>query len=152
MNIADYEVTWYMWPQLKKPINDKLKEYILNLDTKKNVKILQSSLTFRPICLRNYRIAETTLIECVKMDFNLFEIAKIFYRDDREDGDEEQGSSKRPATDETALSSVAEDEAIRPADVEAARQLVEEEAQAGLEALAQYGSSSESDEDVRMRD
>ena len=73
-------------------------------------------------------------------------------QDDREDGDEEQGSSKRPATDETALSSVAEDEAIRPADVEAARQLVEKEAQAGLEALAQYGSSSESDEDVRIRD
>lgn len=86
LSIADYEVVWYMWPQIRKPINEKLKEYIQNLDIKKNIKLLQNSLTFRPICLRNYRIAETLLKEAVKMDFNLWEISKIVYKEDRDEG------------------------------------------------------------------
>jgi hypothetical protein len=28
LSIADYEIVWTMWPQIKKPINEKLKEYI----------------------------------------------------------------------------------------------------------------------------
>lgn len=48
--------------------------------------MLQNSLTFRPICLRNYRIAETLLKEAVKMDFNLWEISKIVYKEDRDEG------------------------------------------------------------------
>jgi len=70
-----------------------------------------------------------------------------------EDDEDEQGSSKRTATEDTAPS--AEEEAIRPSDIEEARRLVEEEARAGLEALAsQYASSSDNEEPdpMRMRD
>ena len=86
LNIAEYEIAWSLWPQIKKPIHEKLKEYILNLDTIKNLEMLQSTLKFRPICQRNYRIAETLLIEAVKMDFTLYDISKIMYKKDRDEG------------------------------------------------------------------
>lgn len=59
LNIADYEIAWTLWPQIKKPIHEDLKNYILNLDTIKNIQMLQRTLKFRPLCLRNYRLAET---------------------------------------------------------------------------------------------
>ena len=86
LNIAEFEIVWFDWPQVKKPQNPKQKEHIQNLDTKENQKLLQKSLKFRPICLRNFRIAETLLKEAVKMDFTLHEIAKIIYKEERDVG------------------------------------------------------------------
>lgn len=78
--ICDYELCWSLWPQLEQPVNEKLYEYLMRLDTKQNVQILKKYLKLRPACLRNYRIAETTLIAAVRAGLNLFEISKIFYR------------------------------------------------------------------------
>ena len=91
LSICDYELCWSLWPQVEQPINEKLYNYLINLDTKSNALLLKKYLKIRPvrallpqICLRNYRIAETTLIQSVKAGLTLFEISKIFYRLDPE--------------------------------------------------------------------
>ncbi len=82
--ICDYELCWSLWPQIEQPINEKLQDYLMQLDTKSNMLMLKKYLKLRPACLRNYRIAETTLVRAVQAGFNLFEISKIFYKLDPE--------------------------------------------------------------------
>lgn len=78
--ICDYELCWSLWPHIEKPTNEKLHEYICQLDTRANVKMLKKYLRIRPICLRNYRIAETLLIRATQRNMTLFDITKIMYK------------------------------------------------------------------------
>lgn len=80
LSICDYDLCWSLWPQVEKPVNEKLYHYLVTLDTKANAQLLKKYLKIRPICLRNYRIAETTLVKSVQAGLTLFEISKIFYK------------------------------------------------------------------------
>jgi Phosphatidylinositol 3- and 4-kinase len=85
LSIMDYEVCWTVWSHLDKPTNPKLKEYILSLNPKENCKMLKKLIGMRPICLRNYRIAETLLIKGTQHGLTLNEIGKILYKSDSEE-------------------------------------------------------------------
>jgi len=84
LSICDYELCWSLWPHIEKPTDEKLHEYICQLDTRANVKMLKKYLRIRPICLRNFRIAETLLIRATQRNMTLFEITKIMYKLDPE--------------------------------------------------------------------
>lgn len=82
LSIVDWEVCWTVWPQVEQPTNPKLKEYISTLNPRKTCKILKNLIGMRPICLRNYRIAETLLIKGTELGLTLGEIGKILYKKD----------------------------------------------------------------------
>lgn len=49
--ICDYELCWSLWPHIEQPTNEKLHEYICQLDTRSNVKMLKKYLRIRPVSL-----------------------------------------------------------------------------------------------------
>ena len=49
LSICDYELCWSLWQQVELPVNEKLLEYILRLDTRQNVKMLKKYLRIRPV-------------------------------------------------------------------------------------------------------
>lgn len=85
LSITADEVCWTVWPQVEIPTNERLKEYIATFNPLENCKKLKALLGFRPICLRNYRIAETLLIKGTERGLTLGEIGKIIYKHWNED-------------------------------------------------------------------
>ena len=95
LSIVDWEVCWTVWPQVEQPTNPKLKEYISTLNPRQTCKMLKNLIGMRPICLRNYRIAETLLIKGTELGLTLAEIGKILYKKDLDETSVLEGIVKK---------------------------------------------------------
>ena len=60
-------------------------EYIEKLDIIKDIKILEKTFRFRPICLRNIRISSTLLQRGAKAGLTLAQIGALLCRPDEDD-------------------------------------------------------------------
>lgn len=78
--IAEYDVCWMSWPQVKQEITWESECYIRNLDVPKYVAQLKQTINLRDICLRNLRIAGTVLQKGVCAGLTLYHIGTIIYR------------------------------------------------------------------------
>ena len=78
--IYDYELMWVNLSQCMQPFTDKELEFINSIDPAADCEYLKERLDFRPICLRNFRIAQTLLKEAASMGFTIYEISQIMYR------------------------------------------------------------------------
>lgn len=77
-----YDLVWMEWPQAKKKWTPTELDYISRINPKADVERLTKHFKFRDICLRNFRIAETTLKKGALAGLTLFEIGALLYRDD----------------------------------------------------------------------
>lgn len=63
--------------------------------------MLSQKLGFRPICLRNFRVAETFLKQAAQIGFTLYEIGKMIYR--TEDYEEDTPKTRRSELEKVVL-------------------------------------------------
>jgi len=61
LEVNSYELAWMSFEQSSDPFSKKSLEYIEELDIKSDIKILEQTFPFRPVCLRNMRISTTLL-------------------------------------------------------------------------------------------
>ena len=59
--VNSYEVAWLSFEQANQPFSQTTTDYINQINIIEDLRLLESKLTFRPICLRNMRISNTLL-------------------------------------------------------------------------------------------
>lgn len=73
---------WLDWPQMKQPLSEKTKEYILNLDIEKDARVLKERLNICTEAL-DYFCASCSILKAgVKAGLSLYEIAVMCCRND----------------------------------------------------------------------
>jgi len=73
---------WLDWPHLKAPMSRKTKEYILNLDIKKDAKMLQDCLNICSEALAYFYASSSILKAGTKAGLSLYDIAVMCCRND----------------------------------------------------------------------
>jgi len=82
IEIAWCDLCWLEWPQLKVPLDAETKRYCLKLDPDVEVARLKTKLDFRTPCLHNLRAAIALVVQGVKSNLNLYQIANLVVRQD----------------------------------------------------------------------
>jgi hypothetical protein len=59
--VCSFDLAWLSWRQAEQPFSPKSLKVIESIDIMKDIKKLEMSFKFRPICLRNIRISTTLL-------------------------------------------------------------------------------------------
>ena len=91
------EMVWTSFPQIKKDLDPRLKEFILNLNPERTIKRLSENLDLKPESLAMLEYSEYFLKICVQKGLNIDEMAQIFYR---------QGDNETPSHLERLIESV----------------------------------------------
>ena len=73
---------WLDWPQLKQPLSEESKRYILNLDIEADSRILLEQLNISPDAVDIFRASTTILKAGVKAGLTLYDIAVMCCRND----------------------------------------------------------------------
>mmetsp|Transcript_18045 Transcript_18045/g.37562 ORF Transcript_18045/g.37562 Transcript_18045/m.37562 type:complete len:851 (+) Transcript_18045:320-2872(+) len=81
-DVAWCDWCWLEWPQIKKPLSKKLKQYVLNLDIEKDVSILKDRLNIDDATCDVFRAANALLVKGVRAGMSLYEIANMCCRTD----------------------------------------------------------------------
>lgn len=79
-DVAEYDMCWMDWPQVKGEITWESEQYIRNLDILWYIQQLKQTINIRDICLRNLRIAGTVLQKGICAGLPLYYIGTIMYR------------------------------------------------------------------------
>jgi hypothetical protein len=61
LDVCSYDLIWLSYSQADKPFSRKSLEYIRKIDIMQDIKQLEETFKFRPVCLRNLRISSTLL-------------------------------------------------------------------------------------------
>ena len=89
LEVCSFDLIWLSFSQAERPFSTKSLEYIKSIDIMKDIKNLEETFKFRPICLRNMRISSTLLKKAAEKNLTLAQIGQILCRPD---DDEEQPS------------------------------------------------------------
>jgi len=81
-DISWFDWCWLDWPQLKEPLSQKSKDYILSLDIDADVRLLQESLQIGTEALDFFRASTKILQAGVKAGLTLYDIAIMCCRYD----------------------------------------------------------------------
>lgn len=73
---------WLDWPQLKKPLSQESKDYILNLDINADAAMLKEQLNFSEKAIDYFRASSKLLQEGTKAGLTLYDIAIMCCRND----------------------------------------------------------------------
>lgn len=73
---------WLDWPQLKQPLSEKLKKYVLNLNIENDARLLQERLNICHEAVDNFRASSSLLKAGVKAGLTLYDIAVMCCRND----------------------------------------------------------------------
>jgi hypothetical protein len=73
---------WLDWPQLKEPLSDKSREYVLNLDIDADAEMLKEKLNISEKAIDYFRASGKLLQEGVKAGLSLYDIAIMCCRND----------------------------------------------------------------------
>eukprot|EP00002_Diphylleia_rotans_P039925 TRINITY_DN937_c0_g2_i1.p1 TRINITY_DN937_c0_g2~~TRINITY_DN937_c0_g2_i1.p1 ORF type:complete len:631 (-),score=98.72 TRINITY_DN937_c0_g2_i1:664-2556(-) len=77
---------WFSWPQLKNPIDRRVKDYIINhMNILEDASLLRSHLLMGAECIRTLRIAGHVLQKGVELGMTLFQIASFMARKEFEE-------------------------------------------------------------------
>ena len=91
---------WINYPQCTQPFTEKSLEFIRNINPAADCDYLKQRLDFRPLCLRNFRLAQTLLKEAAGMGFNIYEISQMMYRTSpSSESEEEEGRPEKNISD-----------------------------------------------------
>ncbi|ETW02742.1 hypothetical protein, variant [Aphanomyces invadans] len=82
IEIAWCDWCWYNWPQLKVPLSDEDRQYILNLNVEHEIQNVLTHIPLRPACRRNLRIAGLLVEKGVRKRVLLHDLARIMCRED----------------------------------------------------------------------
>jgi hypothetical protein len=74
LSVCSYDLCWLSWRQAEEPFSKRSLEYINSIDIKQDIALLEKTLKFRPICLRNVRITTCLLKSAAKADLTLAQI------------------------------------------------------------------------------
>jgi len=55
--VCSYDLAWSSWRQAELPFSGRTLRFIESIDIMEDIKLLESTFKFRPICLRNIRIS-----------------------------------------------------------------------------------------------
>ena len=77
VEIAWCDWCWFEWPQLKEPLDDRTRAYVLAIDVDRDNERVRKALDVRPACLRLMRAAGILLKRGVLADLRLYDIASI---------------------------------------------------------------------------
>jgi hypothetical protein len=80
--VCSFDLAWLGWRQASKPFSKRSLDYIRSLNVLEDIRLLQSTFNFRPICLRNMRISSTLLQRGAAAGLNLEQIGQILCRPD----------------------------------------------------------------------
>lgn len=83
--VSAFDLVWTGFPQAHEPFSARSLAYIQSVDVIKDLEMLEASLYFRPICLRNIRISTTLLQVGAANGLTLAQIAGILCRSDDDD-------------------------------------------------------------------
>ncbi|GMH50715.1 hypothetical protein TrRE_jg5096 [Triparma retinervis] len=81
-DVAWCDWCWLDYPQVKKPLSKKLRQYIINLDVEKDVSILKDRLNIDDATCDVFRASCNLLIKGVQANLSLYEIANMCCRTD----------------------------------------------------------------------
>lgn len=59
--ICSFDLAWLSWRQAELPFSGRTMRFIESIDIIEDIKLLESTFKFRPICLRNIRISSLLL-------------------------------------------------------------------------------------------
>lgn len=88
-DVAWFDWCWLDWPQLKQPLSQRSKDYILALNIEADARLLKERLNMRPEVLHCFRVSNMILQTGVKSGLSLYEIATMCCRND--------GAGERPS-------------------------------------------------------
>mmetsp|Transcript_5639 Transcript_5639/g.7729 ORF Transcript_5639/g.7729 Transcript_5639/m.7729 type:complete len:781 (-) Transcript_5639:144-2486(-) len=81
-DVSWFDWCWLDWPQLKQPLSQKSKDYILNLDIEADCRMLQERLNIGTEALDYFRSSSKLLQAGVKAGLTLYDIAVMCCRND----------------------------------------------------------------------
>lgn len=82
LEIAWCDWCWFNWPQLKKPLSEADRKYVLSLCASEEADRLAKKIPMRRACRRNMIIAGMVVQKGVKAHLVLYDIARIICRED----------------------------------------------------------------------
>lgn len=59
--VCSFDLAWLSWRQAEKPFSNKTMKFIEAIDIDEDIKLLENTFKFRPICLRNIKISSLLL-------------------------------------------------------------------------------------------
>jgi len=83
--VCSYDLAWLSWRQAEKPFSQRTLKFIESIDIMEDIKLLENTFKFRPICLRNIRISSLLLQRGAMLGLNLAQIGQILCRPDEDD-------------------------------------------------------------------
>jgi hypothetical protein len=71
LGVCSYDLVWLSWSQAEKPFSSKTMRFIESINIMEDIKLLEGTFKFRPICLRNIRISSLLLQRGAMAGLNL---------------------------------------------------------------------------------
>lgn len=81
-DVCWFDWCWLDWPQLKQPVSEKTKNYILNLDIEADARMLKERLSIPERALDYFRASSKLLQEGIKSGMTLYDVAILCCRND----------------------------------------------------------------------
>jgi len=81
-DVCWFDWCWLDWPQLKQPVSEKTKKYILNLDIEADARMLKERLSIPERALDYFRASSKLLQEGIKSGMTLYDVAILCCRND----------------------------------------------------------------------
>lgn len=81
-DVCWFDWCWLDWPQLKEPVSQKTKNYIMNLNIEEDVKMLREKLNIPERALDYFRASNRLLQEGIRNGMTLYDIAILCCRND----------------------------------------------------------------------
>lgn len=85
LSICSYDLAWLSWRQAEKPFSSRSMKFIEEIDIAEDIRLLESTFKFRPICLRNARISSLLLKRSALAGLTLAQIGQLLCRPDEDD-------------------------------------------------------------------
>jgi len=108
-DVAWFDWCWIDWPQLKQPVSQATRDYILGLDIDSDCQVLEERLHLSTEVLDIYRASTKLLQEGIKADLTLYDIGMLCSRTDDMGDVESRLETMMSSADDLALSALKND-------------------------------------------
>lgn len=82
LGVADCDWVWLEWPQVRRPLDPGLRDYVLSLDVEADIALLKAALgpAIQPACFNTLRVTYALLQRGVRAGMTLHNIARVMCR------------------------------------------------------------------------
>ena len=85
LQINEYDLVWFNMPQLRRPVDPEIKEYMLSLDFDDLIEGLASQVAVSSESIFLLRLAHNLIVNGIKAGLTLYDIAKLIARVDEDE-------------------------------------------------------------------